>query len=56
MEFLILLGLTVGVISSLTSSKIRTTEDTDSEENGFLDESDPLFYEIMDESGGDDFF
>ena len=56
MEFLILLGLIVGVISSLTSSKDETTEDTDSEENGFIDESDPLLYEMMDESGGDDFF
>ena len=56
MEFLILLGLVVGVMSSLTSLKDETTEDTDSEENEFWDESDPLLYEMMDESGGDDFF
>lgn len=56
MEFLILLGLIVGVISSLTSSKDETTEDTDSEENALWNESDPLFYQMIEESGEDDFF
>ena len=56
MEFLILMGLAIGVISSLTSSKDETTEDTDSEENALWNESDPLFYQMIDESGEDDFF
>ena len=56
MELLILIGLIVGVISSLNASKDNTTEDTDSEENGLYDETDPLFYEMLEESAGEDFF
>jgi len=37
MEILILLGLAVGVMSSLTSSKDETKEDTDTEANDAYD-------------------